>query len=156
MKPLPENFYQRISKLNQKVKQDLKIKGLIVPKKNKNGTISLGRFTIKKDSAGFYSIIDYRQEIVADQINLPQTAALVANKLALGKWLDRDLLAVDSKYGHASFDELIHRRSAKKHLRLKNFERAEVMLAKSDMARYKRDSYKRSIKADFEKLLKVR
>lgn len=156
MKLLPENFYQRIAKLNQQVKQDLKSKGLVVPKKNKNGTISLGKYTIKKDPAGFYTIIDHRQEIVADQINLPQTAALVANKLALGKWLDRDILAIDSKYGHASFDELVHRRSAKKHLKLKNFEQAGVMLAKSDMARYKRDFYKRSIKNDFEKLLKVR
>lgn len=156
MNYLPEIFYQKIEKLNREVKEKLKREGVIVPIKNKNGTISLGKFTIHKSQAGFFSIINAHGEVIADRINLPYTAALVANKLALGKWLDRDVLSIDSKYGHASFDEVVHRRSAVKHLKLKNYDRADVMMAKSDMARYKKDHYKRSIRDDFAKLLKPR
>lgn len=156
MKFLPEQFYQRIHKLNQAVKSDLKNKGLIVPKKNSNGSITIGKFTVVKEPKGCYSIYDFRNEIVVSNINLPHTAALVANRLALGKWLDRDILRIDGNYGYAEFDELVHRNSAKKYLKSKNYERAEIMMAKSDMALYKKNYYKKLIKSDFAKLLVLR
>lgn len=156
MKNLSDHFYQRIKKLNQEVKQDLHKKGLVVPKQNQDGTITIGKFVIKKDARGNFMIINQHREIVAEKINLPYTAVLVANKLALGRWLDRDLLNIDVKYGYAEFDEIIHRHSANKYLKSKSYERAEIMLAKSNKAHYKKNYYKKLIKSDFTKLLSVR
>jgi hypothetical protein len=54
------------------------------------------------------------------------------------------------------FDETVHRLGALKNIKLKNYDRAGVMLAKYDMARYKKDYCKNSIKNDFAKLVKAR
>ena len=111
--------------------------------------------TVKNKDGSYKIISQHGEEIVVD-INLPHTAALVANSLALGKWIDRDLIAIDQKYGHALFDETIHRKSAETNLQRKNYDKAEIMLIKTDIAKHKKENYKRSIIFNFEKLLTFR
>ena len=58
---------------------------------------------------GFYSILNYCNDVVVDYINLPQSAALLANRLALGKYMDDNILIADRSYGHALFEEELHK-----------------------------------------------
>jgi len=156
MKPLPDDLYQKIEILNQTVVEKLRRQGIVLPVKTTTGTVSIGKYFIEKNKNGSFEIVTRRGDHIVSDINLPQTAALVANNLALGKWLDRDLLAVDQKYGHASFDELVHQKSAERSIKLKNYDKAEIMMIKSSIARHKKEYYKKTISASFEKLLAFR
>ena len=111
MNTIPEELYTRIKKVSDKVRQNLLLKGVVVPIKNKNGTISIGHFTIVKENNGSFSILDYSNEIMVKHINLPQTAILVSNKLALGLYKDTELLEMDRKYGSADFEEELYKRA---------------------------------------------
>ena len=156
MKPLPDDLYRKIEILNQTVVEKLRRQGIVLPVKTTTGIVSIGKYFIEKNKNGSFEIVTRRGDHIVSDINLPQTAALVANTLALGKWLDRDLLAVDQKYGHASFDELVHQKSAERSIKLKNYDKAEIMMIKSSIARHKKEYYKKTISASFEKLLAFR
>jgi len=150
------DIYIRLTQLNKDVKEDLKSRGLVVPIKKDEETIQLDKFLIKKIDNGFYNILNIRGIEIVQGINLPQTAVIIANKLALGKWLDVELLQHDKKYGFAMFDELVHKRSIKNSLKKKEYDRAEVMQNKYSIAKHKRNYYKKLIINDYQKLLKFR
>lgn len=152
----PTELYKKIEQLNLEVKKNLERKGLVVPIHQSNGTIKIGYYYVKKVPSGLYTISDVSNHILVADINLPQTAILIANKLALGKWLDKDLIMQDKKYGFAVFEEILHKSSAKKLLKKKNFEKAELIQLKASIALAKRQKYKESIISDFEKLISVR
>ena len=85
MKNNPDDVYQKVKHLAENVKIQLQKQGIAIPSKAVDGTIMLGHYKIKKSKTGFYSILNYCNDVVVDQINLPQSAALLANRLALGK-----------------------------------------------------------------------
>jgi len=128
----------------------------VVPIKKDEDTIQLDKFLIKKIDNGFYNILNIRGNEIVHGINLPQTAVILANKLALGKWLDLELLQYDKKYGFAMFDELVHKRSIQNSLKKKEYDRAELMQNKYSIAKHKRNYYKKLIINDYQKLLKFR
>ena len=113
---------------------------------------SVGNYLIVKDFEGFYSILDRDNDVVVDQINLPQTAVVVANNLALGRYKDVNLINADKNYGYAAFDELLHMRAVEKSSK-KSLEYFDVMLTKGMLARAKKESYRSDIVRSFEKLL---
>jgi flavin-binding protein dodecin len=156
MKQVPDNILEKVKKLGHDVKEQLKAQGIIVPSKTTDGTIRVGHYRIKKTKSGFYDILDYSNDIVIDKINLPQTAAIIANKLALGKYLDDDMLMADRRYGHALFEEELHDIMAEKSLKSKNIDRAEVMYTKRNIAKYKKEQYRKTILVGFEKLMRFR
>ena len=82
MKKIPNDLYKKIVQVSTQVKMELRRKGIVVPVENKDGTVTVGNFLIVKNSNGFYSILDKNDDVVVDQINLPQTAVVVANNLA--------------------------------------------------------------------------
>jgi hypothetical protein len=86
MKQTPDDIYQKVKQLGLDVKEQLKRQGIIIPTKTPDGSIRVGYYTIKRNKTGFYSILDYSNEAVVEFINLPQTAAMLANRLALGKY----------------------------------------------------------------------
>jgi|688.fasta_scaffold32414_16 hypothetical protein len=156
MKHINADLYQKIINLNREVKEELKQKGLVVPKTNSNGHIIVGRYKILKNDQGFFNILDYGNEIVIENINLPQSAALLANKLALGKFIDFKILTADRKYGHALFDEEIQLRIAKTSIKKNNLDRADLMFTKLKISRYRKEAFKKEILGGFEKLIKMR
>ena len=156
MKQIPNDLYHKIEMLDNDVKEKLRKQGIVVPVRSNNGSVRIGRYSIEKLKTGFYSVTNYRGEMVVENINLPQTAALVANRLALGKPFDDEIVMVDRRYGHAEFDELVHNQLADKNIKLKDYDKAEVMLAKSAVAKYRKDEFKKTITKGFEKLLKFR
>lgn len=156
MKQIPNDLYQKIEMLDTNVKEQLRKQGIVVPVRSNNGSVKIGRYSIEKNKTGFYSVTNYRGEMVVENLNLPQTAALVANRLALGKSFDDEIVTLDKRYGHAEFDELVHNQLADKNIKLKDYDKAEVMLAKSSVAKYRKDEFKKTITKGFEKLLKFR
>lgn len=155
MKPT-KDLYEKITYLNKLVKDNLRKKGVVVPVQQKDGSIKIGNFFVVKNSTGFYSINNIKHSIIVDNINLPQTAILIANKLALGKYLDMDILKADQYYGYAFFDEHIHSKSSLRSLAEKKYERAEIMAVKSEISKNKKIYYKNIIKTNFQKLIEFR
>jgi hypothetical protein len=154
MKNIPDDLYSKIVKLSDAVKFNLLKKGVVVPVKNKNGSINVGHFKIVKTNEGYYNILSRAGDIVVDQINLPQTAAVIANSLALGKFKDDNLLDADRRYGFALFDETLHNHSLERSNK-KSLEYFDLMLTKSMIAKAKKDKYKQDVIKSFEKLIKL-
>jgi hypothetical protein len=145
-----EDFYKKISQLTLDVKHKLRHKGLVVPVKNQDGTITLDRYTIVKDLDG-YTILDYDNEVLIQRINLPQTAIIVANKMALGRHRDTELLDIDRQYGYCDFQEKLYRK-AMPHTDLERF---SIYMTKYELAQVKKQQFKQQIARSFEKLIKL-
>jgi len=156
MKITSDEIYLKIQQISIDVKEKLKHQGIVVPVKQRDGTIQIGAYRIKKDKSGFYSILDFRNEVIINRINLPQTAAIQANRLALGKYIDDDILQADTKYGHAYFDEELHTHMATQSLKKKDLDKAEMMYTKSTIAKYKKIQYLHEVKKCFDKLMRFR
>ena len=154
MKNIPDDLYNKIVKLSDAVKKDLLKKGVVVPVKNKNGSINVGNYKIVKNNEGYYNILSRSGDVIVDQINLPQTAAVVANGLALGRFKDDNLIDSDKRYGFALFDEMLHTRSVENSSK-KSLEYFDLMLTKSLIARAKKEKYKQDVIKSFEKLIKL-
>lgn len=156
MPQVKDEIYKKIETVAKSVKKELQKKGFVIPVKNDDGSISLENYTIRKDNNGFYCIYNSRQELVVEKINLPQTAAVLANGLALGKWLDDKILKIDQTYGHKMFENVLFDRMAKKNLAEKNIERAEILYTKAAIAKAKTEQFKHEVIQSFEKLRRLR
>jgi len=151
MENIPNELFQKVVKLSSEVKNKFHEQGIAIPIKNDDGTISIGNYKIIKEN-NFYSIVDYADVIVVDKINLPQSAIMLANSLALGKFLDKKLILKDQKFGYALFEELLHAKLIKGNV---NSDFKDIQLSKMNIAKSKKQFYKRDIKQSFEKLRKL-
>jgi hypothetical protein len=149
MNSLDSKTFNKIINLSKEINNKMNQKGIAIPVKNDDGSISVGTYTIIKEDQ-FFSIKDYRNENVVNHINLPHTAIILANSLALGKFIDRSLLQKDQNYGYAVFDEKLHTKNFKK----RNEEKSTLFEIKRIDASLKKEFYKRSILDRFEKLHK--
>ena len=154
MKQTPDDIYKKVKQLGLDVKEQLKRQGIIVPTKTPDGSIRVGYYTIKKNKTGFYSILNYSNESVVEFINLPQTAAMLANRLALGKYLDSELLDADRRYGHALFEEELHLTLAERNLKSNNVDRADVMFTKFKISKHRKEQHRKTIFNGFDKLMR--
>lgn len=114
MKKLPADIYSKVERIAQVVYADFKNKGLVVPTRDSDGSVRFDRYTVKKQPTGFYSVEDITGYTYATDINLPQTAAVIANDLALGRILDNRLLDLDRNYGYKIFDRDLFKRNYQK------------------------------------------
>lgn len=156
MSSTTDRVYAKLNTVAQTVKADLKRKGIAIPVKNSNGTVSLENYTISKQMSGFYSILDRHGDIIIDQINLPQSAALLANNLALGRWIDTGIRTLDTEYGYRSFEYELFKKNANLSLKNKNIDRADMLFTRCGIAKSKVESAKKQIIASFEKLRNLR
>lgn len=154
MKPINDDLYRKIDRVTSEVRENFRRRGLVIPVENKDGSITLENFTIVRQGTGFYAILNRNGEAVVEQINLPQTAALLANGLALGRFLDNDLLVKDRNYGYALFDETLHERAVQRSTK-KPLDYFDLRLSKCMIARAKKEQYKNDIVKSFEKLQKL-
>lgn len=145
-----EDLYRKLQKLSEAVKSDLRRKGLVVPVRRKDGSIDIGHYKIVKNKYG-YSVLDHTNDIVHDHINLPQTAILTANRLALGQYKDDVLLNADTQYGYAEFEDELYKRA----LTSKTISNFDIQICKYGTARIKKEAYKRTIDNSFQKLIKL-
>jgi hypothetical protein len=146
---------ERVERIARKVKEDLRQSGFVIPVNNRDGSISVDNYKIVKDKSGFYSIRDRDNDIIVKQINLPQTAAVLANKLALGRGIDTEILVTDREYGYNLFEELLSKQISENSIIKKDYDRAEIMSTKLKIAAYKKTEAKKKIIYSFEKLRKL-
>jgi hypothetical protein len=151
MKTIPDDLYKKILKISERVRGELRSKGLIVPVENDDGSIGIGPYSIAKDANGHYNILDHWNDVVVKGINLPQTAIIVANKMALTYNRDDKLLDIDRKYGYADFEETLYKRN----MYTTNYDRFDVYVSKYNQARHKREEYKNTITHSFQKLVNL-
>jgi hypothetical protein len=137
------------------VKQDLKKKGIAIPTKNSDGSINVEQYLIVKDSAGFYSIKNKIGDVVVGRINLPQSALLIANSLALGKMVDSYLYNLDQEYGFRSFEMELFEKRARKSIKKNNIDRADFLFTRLNLSRSRAKLAKDNIINSFEKLKKI-
>lgn len=154
MKNIPNDLYKKMIRLSDEVKKDLRCKGLAIPSRNADGTISVGNFNIVKNDDGFYSILNFNKEVIIDQINLPQTAVIVANGLALGRFKDTEVLNKDKKYGYALFEETMQKKAIE-NSRKKSLDYFDLAIAKYTIAHEKKVSNKQDVVRSFQKLIKL-
>ena len=154
MKKIPNDLYKRIVKLSGEVKNNLMKKGVAVPVQNSNGTVSVGSFTIVKTREGYYNIQDKNGEVMIDRINLPQTAAVLANGLALGRFKDTKLIEHDKKYGYALFEEIVQKKAIENSI-TKPLEYFDLAMTKASIAKAKKDYHKQDVVRSFQKLIKL-
>jgi hypothetical protein len=153
MKKIPDTVYNKFAKLSDEIKREFRRKGFVIPTTNDDGSIRVGLFNVVKNKNGFYQVEGINGRVVVDNINLPQTAAIVANDLALGRILDSMLIKKDQMYGYALFEEQLHKKSAEKY-RSKNLDQSVLRTTKQLMSKQKKDYFKQEISKHFEKLRK--
>jgi hypothetical protein len=151
MKPHPDQLYKKINVLSQEIRKQFLKKGIVIPSQLRDGSIQIGRFSVRKELTGFFTILDTRGDVICDKINLAQTAILVANNLALGKLLDHKILENDRNYGYAMFEEMVQKRSLTK---CNDESRACLLTIKLGKSSSKKEIYRKQIINSFEKLRK--
>jgi hypothetical protein len=152
MENLPNNLYRKIQQLSVEVKKELQLKGMVAPVKNSDGSVNIGYYRIVKDTQG-YSVIDHRGEVIEQGLNLPQSAVLLANGLALGRYKDKTVVDHDRRYGYALFEEELH--TKKKERKKTTLEYYDVSIAKASEARSKKEFYKKDLLNKYEKLMRL-
>jgi hypothetical protein len=153
MKKIPKNIAGKIQKVAKSVILDLKKKGHIVPIKKEDGTIQYENFFVLKNDKGFYQVKNKYGRIYADNINLPQTAALLAHSLALGKSLDEKLIEIDKNYGYRAFDEDVFK--AAQHRNSNDIDLKIFYQTRYDIARQKKNQFRSQIMSSFRKLTSI-
>jgi len=149
-----KHLFEKFEKLAHAVKQEFKSKGMIIPSRRRDGVIQIGEYFISKKDP-FYFIKNTRGIIVAGPLNLAQTAIIVANDLALGRWADTKLMDTDRWYGFKAFEEQVAQARADKAYKDKDADRGDLSLSKAVTAGERKVFYKKSIDSRFDKLYKL-
>ena len=152
---IPDQLHKQVADLAAGAQKDFRSKGLIIPIKERNGVIRFDTYSIIKKS-GFYCITNGSNISVVDHINLAQTAILLANRLALGRWLDDELLEHDRQYGYNTFEEDQYSNISAIACKKKDWDRVDLLALKKEIAHVKSEAAKRNIMASFEKLRRIR
>ena len=153
--PTTENqLFEKFKKLANAVRQDFKRKGVVPPSQKKDGSIQIGTYNIKKQNSVYY-IKDRNDNIVVGPLNLAQTAVLVANDLALGRWPDHKLIDSDRWYGYKVFAEESALHIASSARKKQDVDRADFNLYKASIAASEKLTYKKTIDSRFNKLCKL-
>jgi len=154
MTNLTPKLFEDVKYLATKVRSDLKGKGFVVPAKNKDGSVTVGEFRIVKKDDGFY--IAKGNNAFLGPINMPESAIIVANNLALGKQLDHALLENDKWFGFKRFDEEASLHGARVCEKRKDPDRADLLYNKAAIAKHQKDQYKSSILSAYNQLKRLR
>ena len=150
MPKVQKNLVNTVKTLADTVKQDLFKKGVIVPVKNKDGSVNFGDYTMTRRGLNYW--ISKRGHDLIGPINLAQTAIVTANYLALGKTADDKLLESDRWYGFKNFDEEVYTNSANNSLKNKNYDRADWCFTKASIAKMQKEQYRSSVMTSFNRL----
>ena len=147
--------FEKLSTLATAIKLEFKGKGIVIPTLTKEGNTQIGNYIIKKQNGAFY-IYDIKNREVAGPINLARTALVTANDLALGKWVDSELLNNDKWYGYKSFEEQASTLRATRALQQNDIERYDLSASKATNALSAKLYYKQSIDSRYTKLRTLR
>lgn len=147
-------LFTKVETLAHVVISELKQKGYIVPTKVGKNIVSFDGYIVGKDTDGFYFIKNARTFTDIQRINLPQTAAVVANNLALGRVLTEKLIEADRMYGYKLFDQEIYKRCMKRSKG--DVDKYCFYETRLEDAKKMAEQHKRDIVNSFEKLRSLR
>lgn len=147
-----KNAYPKLEKIANKVHDNFRKQGIAIPFYNDDGTLGVYGYNVIQESTGFYSVKNIKDHVVVAGINLSQTALMLANGLSLGKWLDTNLVKIDQQYGYQLFEKQLLKRSHDLSIKRKDYDRAEWLQDKYQIANHKANSFKTLIDLEFKKL----
>jgi len=150
-----KKLYKKLTDLAFEIKETLREKGYVIPSESKDGRVKIGNYFICKNNV-FFTITDLRNNILYEKINLPQTALIIANSLALGKKINSKILENDQQYGYSYFEDLNYSRIFKSLLNKKDYDKCDALLIKQETAQIRAESAKKYILLNFEKLRRMR
>jgi len=150
-----KQLYRKIEELAIEVKETLREKGYVIPAEREDGKIKIGNYYICKNN-GFFDITNLRNQMLYERINLPQTALIIANSLALGQDIDNKLLENDQQFGYSYFEELNYNRLSKVYLNKRDYDKFNSLLIKQELAQIRSKNAKNYILTNFEKLRRMR
>lgn len=149
------SVYYKIQDLTKQIKEDFKSRGVILPTKSENNNIRIGNYFVSKVD-NQYQITNKFKEVVCSNINLPHTAILITNTLALTGKIDKSLLERDRQYGFNSFDRDNFDRLARIFVKKKNWNNYYHAISRMSSATARADNAKKAIINRFEKLYQFR
>lgn len=147
-----KQLYKNIYDLVIETKEIFKSRGYIIPLKQKNGSVKIGNYTIQRNDNGQYDVINSFQQKAIERINLPQTAIMVANDLATGKWPDSELILKDRQYGFNTFEEKQLEKVMDYATEHGQWDRVDSLMIKKHIATLKAESAKNFILTCYSKL----
>ena len=149
-------LFKKVEQLAEGVKKDFRNKGLVIPTMEDNGSVRFDNYTVFKNKQGFYVILNIARVPVVENINLPQTAIILANNLALGKFVDDKIVNFDKQYGFNLFEEEQYSRVAHSLAKRHEWERVDTLIIKKNIAHTKAEMAKGQILSSFEKFRRLR
>jgi hypothetical protein len=153
MKKIPNHVANKMATVAKTVISDLKSKGYIVPIKHADGNIQYDRFIVVKMKNGCYQVKNKLGKVYADQLNLPQTAVVIAHNLALGNLPSDVLIILDRNYGYRSFDEELYRTAV---IRNSNdLDKQIFYQTQYEIAHERKNRFKSQIMKSFRKLTAI-
>ena len=155
MAQVNDKIFEKVKQLAHEVKQELRAKGIVVPVVNPDGSYCFDGFSVKKQTTGFYKVTDIKNRTLVDNLNLPQSAAIIANDLALGKIIDNSIINADAAYGYKLFDCEVYKRGAER-ARKKDVDKFVYYETRSQIAKAKKLEHKNTILQHFNKLRRLR
>jgi hypothetical protein len=147
-------LFIKVEKIAKTVIDSLKKKGYVVPSSLSNNRVNFDGYIVGRDDNGFYYIFNPKKDTLIDKINLPQTAAVVANNLALGKSAVEHLLVQDKYFGYRDFDQTVFKRAMERSK--KNIDQFAYWQTRYNDAKHQATAYKTTIVHSFEKLRSLR
>lgn len=151
---LTDQLYSKVSELAHNARKNLRSRGLIVPIKESNGVVRFESFQITKFE-NYYIVCDLLGNVIADNINLPQTAILVANSLALGLCTSNSDQTHDREYGYKLFEDRQLTRIIKILIAANDWDRVDILRTKQEIVRTKVQYAKKQILFSFDKLTRI-
>jgi hypothetical protein len=144
-------IFTKLNALSDNLKGQLRKKGFIIPIKKSDGSILISSYKIVK-TENLFAVLDRYDNIIVKNINLPQSAILIANDLGLKKLSFQQILEKDCRYGQCSFDKLNLKLVISK---TKDHDRKEILREKIVTSNLLKEKYKQEIHEGFINLLKI-
>lgn len=150
---ITNRLFWQIRELSKKIKTEFFKKGVVIPSKTVEGDVRVGQYLIRRQRNDFYSVLGTDGETLAENINLPQTAIIVANTLALKNYVDRIIVEKDREYGYAYFEHQLYKRAEEKVKKDPGY--YDVNLSKFETSGERAEDLKIEILRHYEKLKKI-
>lgn len=152
MKKIPDRVFSKFETLAKRVLYDLKAKGHIIPVQQSDGSIKFEKFLVTKNKHGLYSVSG-SNIVYQENLNLPQSAALIANDLALGRIQDTKIIELDRDYGFKLFEEQLYQQAGKR--KQNTLDQSIFYETRCSIAKTQKDALKNRILRSFKKLIDI-
>jgi hypothetical protein len=155
MKKSTNDVFLKFEIVAKTVIDDLRSRGFIVPIEQNNGSLKFDNILVEKSPDSTYRVRHADNNFFyVENLNLPQTAVLIANDIALGKIIDNKLIDMDAEYGYKLFDQEVYLSAAK---RKKNTLDQEIFYqTRLEISKVKKQEIKSRILRAFKKLSAIR